>query len=46
LVQSGKNSIKIKVTNTLINILEAVQKESGLFSEPVIEHQNKYIISV
>ena len=45
-VQSGKNKIKIKVTNTLINILEAVQKESGLFSEPVIEHQNKYIISV
>ena len=46
LVKSGKNKIKIKVTNTLINILEAVQKESGLLSEPVIEHQNKYIISV
>ena len=38
----GKNTIKIKITNTLINMLEAVQKESGLFNEPVIEHQNKY----
>jgi hypothetical protein len=46
LVKSGTNTIKIKITNTLINILEAVQKESGLLSEPDIEHQNKYIISV
>lgn len=42
LVKAGRNTIKIKITNTLINILEAVQKESGLFIEPVIEHQNKY----
>ncbi len=46
LVKAGKNKIKIKITNTLINILEAVKKESGLFSAPVIEHQNKYKISV
>ena len=46
LVHTGKNKIKIKITNTLINILEAVEKESGLFSEPVVEHQNKYFISV
>lgn len=42
LVKSGQNNIKIKITNTLINILEAVQKESGLFVEPIIEHQHKY----
>ena len=46
LVKSGNNTIKIKITNTLINILEAVQKESGLFSEPVIEHFNNYKITL
>jgi hypothetical protein len=42
LVKPGKNKIKLKVTNTLINILEAVQKKSGIFSQPKIEHANKY----
>ncbi len=46
LVKTGKNKVKIKITNTLINILEAVQKESGLLSEPVIEHQNKYTFTL
>jgi hypothetical protein len=46
LVKAGKNTIKIKITNTLINILEAVQKESGLFNEPVIEHSNNYNITL
>jgi hypothetical protein len=46
LVKKGNNRIKIKITNTLINILEAVQKESGLFSEPVIEHHNKYTFTL
>lgn len=41
-IREGNNSIKIKITNTLINILEAVQKESGLFSMPVIQHKNSY----
>jgi hypothetical protein len=45
-VKEGKNKIEIKVTNTLINILEAVEKESGLFTEPVIEHANRYEISI
>ena len=45
-VKEGKNEIEIKVTNTLINILEAVEKESGLFSEPLIEHANRYQISI
>lgn len=42
LVKQGKNSIKLKVTNTLINILEGVKKESGLFVRPKIEHKNIY----
>lgn len=44
--KAGSNNIKIKITNTLINILEAVQKESGLFSEPIIEHKNIYSITL
>jgi len=42
LVKQGKNSFKLKVTNTLINILEGVKKESGLFIRPKIEHKNIY----
>jgi len=42
LVKPGKNKIMIKITNTLINILEGVQKESGLLKVPVIEHLNVY----
>jgi hypothetical protein len=42
LVQPGKNKIVIKVTNTLINMLEAVEKESGIFEEPIIRHYHKY----
>lgn len=33
-VNPGKNKFEFRVTNTLINILEAVQKTSGIFSEP------------
>jgi hypothetical protein len=46
LVKPGKNNIKLKVTNTLINILEAVQKKSGLFSQPKIEHANRYHLTI
>jgi len=46
LLKPGKNKIKLKVTNTLINILEAVQKKSGLFSQPKIQHVNKYYLEV
>lgn len=46
LVKTGRNDIKIKITNTLINILEGVQKESGLLKEAFIEHQNKYSFKV
>jgi hypothetical protein len=46
LVKSGKNKIQIKVTNTLINILEAVQLKSGLLKQPRIIHASKYEIEV
>lgn len=41
-VKEGENVFRFKVTNTLINILEAVEKESGLFKQPQIVHYNKY----
>jgi hypothetical protein len=41
-VQTGKNTLQIRITNTLINILEAVQKESGLFSVPKIHYEHRY----
>jgi hypothetical protein len=44
--QPGKNKIILKVTNTLVNMLEAVQKESGLVLEPYIEHEHIYTLFV
>ncbi len=46
LVKAGKNNIKLKVTNTLINILEAVQKKSGIFTQPKIEHSSRYFLNI
>jgi len=45
-VKKGKNNIELKITNTLINMLEAVKKPSGLFNEPVINYANKYEIKL
>ncbi|MHB8579245.1 MAG: glycosyl hydrolase [Ignavibacteriaceae bacterium] len=44
LIKVGNNKIVLKVTNTLINILEAVQKKSGIFTEPQLQYENKYEI--
>lgn len=46
LVIAGNNKITLKVTNTLINILEAVKKESGVFSAPQIIYAHKYQLSI
>ncbi|HEX9652821.1 MAG TPA: glycosyl hydrolase [bacterium] len=42
LIRAGKNTITLKVTNTVINILEGVRKASGLFSPPRISHEHRY----
>jgi hypothetical protein len=42
LIKEGMNPIALKVTNTLINILEGVQKASGIFSVPRLVHQHQY----
>ncbi|MDO8550850.1 MAG: hypothetical protein Q7S39_11965, partial [Ignavibacteria bacterium] len=46
MLKSGNNKIKLKVTNTLINILEAIQKKSGIFVQPKIEHSYKYHLTI
>ncbi len=46
LLREGPNTIELRVTNTLINMLEAVQKPSGLFSPPRLVHEHRYTFSM
>lgn len=46
LVQAGENEIEIRVTNTLINILEGVTHPSGLFHRPRLVHAHRYELNV
>jgi hypothetical protein len=43
---TGKNKIEIKVTNTLINILEGVQKKSGIFKKPKLLYAKRYQLNI
>jgi len=42
LIVPGVNRFEIKITNTLINILEAVKLKSGLLKQPAIIYAAKY----
>jgi hypothetical protein len=42
LIVAGSNHVEIRVTNTLINILEGVEKASGLKSAPRLVHACRY----
>ena len=42
LFKAGNNKIELKVTNTLINMLEAVQKQSGILVDPKLIYKPKY----
>jgi hypothetical protein len=42
LLHTGENEIELRVTNTLLNILEGVSQASGLFSAPRIVHEHRY----
>jgi hypothetical protein len=44
MVHPGKNKFVLKVTNTLINMLEAVEKKSGLQKEPIIKYYHRYTL--
>lgn len=46
LVREGKNTFEIRVTNTLINILEGIPQRSGLFHPPRLVHQARYELNV
>lgn len=46
LVVPGRNQIELRVTNTLINVLEGVEKASGLFSSPRLIHRHRYTFSL
>ncbi|HEX9659632.1 MAG TPA: glycosyl hydrolase [Rhodothermales bacterium] len=41
-LRPGRNDFEIRVTNTLINILEGEAKASGLFSAPRLVHEHRY----
>ena len=41
----GSNAIEVRVTNTLINVLEGVQKASGLAAPVRIVHHHRYTLS-
>jgi hypothetical protein len=43
-LREGSNVIELKVTNTLINLLEGVEHPSGLFAPPTIEHYQEFSI--
>ena len=41
-LKAGKNTLSIRVTNTLINMLEGVLRPSGLRRAPVLRHEHVY----
>jgi hypothetical protein len=46
LLREGKNTLELRVTNTLINVLEAVEKPSGLLLSPKLVHDHVYRLSL
>jgi hypothetical protein len=45
-VKAGPNEFEIRVTNTLINILEGVRHASGLFGKPRLVHEHRYELAM
>ena len=43
-LRPGRNSIELRVTNTLINVLEGVTLQSGLREAPVLTHAHRYAL--
>jgi hypothetical protein len=44
-VRAGWNKISLKITNTLINVLEGVKKPSGIFDARIVPY-NRYEIKL
>ncbi|MBI4429857.1 MAG: hypothetical protein HY562_12150, partial [Ignavibacteriales bacterium] len=45
-VRPGNNTVELRVTNTLINVLEGVKKPSGVFSRPRLIHEHVYTLPI
>ncbi|HEX7072277.1 MAG TPA: glycosyl hydrolase [Rhodothermales bacterium] len=45
-LRAGSNDFEIRVTNTLLNILEGVKHPSGLFNPPRLVFEHRYAIEV
>jgi hypothetical protein len=45
-LRPGTNRITLKVTNTLINLLEGVRRPSGLFGVPRLLHEHVYTLTL
>jgi hypothetical protein len=43
-LKEGVNLVELKVTNTLINLLEGVEHPSGVFAPPALEHFREFTI--
>jgi hypothetical protein len=43
-LKPGRNVLEVKITNTLINLLEGVLQASGMRSVPVLDHRHRYVI--
>jgi hypothetical protein len=46
MVVAGLNTVELRVTNTLINILEGVKKKSGIFTRPKLHHRHRYTLTL
>jgi hypothetical protein len=46
LLKPGKNTLEIRVTNTLINVLEGVKKPSGLAQPPRVVHHHRCVLPI
>ncbi len=44
-LREGSNRVEIKVTNTLMNVLEGERQASGLFAAPRLIHEHRYELS-
>ncbi len=45
-VQPGENVLEMRVANTLINLLEAVERPSGLSGEPGITLHEQFVVDL
>jgi hypothetical protein len=44
-IHAGENTISVKITNTLINVLEAVEQASGLFNISIVPY-DRYVFKI